>query len=178
MANSIWLNAGVTSPIFWPDGTAALPGAAFVSEPSSGLYRVSAGDISLQVLGVSRIEASTAASTLRAPDGGAYFNVQNGIAQVNSAALHMANASTAKWIFSAVSATDGQLVMTAGNTSLGVGLDVTTDAVLKIRTRAQSAYATVDALGYKVGGVAGVAAFGPSVVTSITVVNGLITAIS
>lgn len=37
--------------------------------------------------------------------------------------------------------------------------------------------ATLDAAGYQVGGVAG-ASFGPGAVTSITVVNGLITAIS
>ncbi len=37
---------------------------------------------------------------------------------------------------------------------------------------------TMDATAYKVGGVSGVANFGPSVVTSITVVGGIITAIS
>jgi hypothetical protein len=59
--------------------------------------------------------------------------------------------------------------------SAGVGFDFATDAVLKIRTRAQSAYATVDALGYSVGGVAG-ASKGAGPVTSITVVNGIVTA--
>ncbi len=54
---------------------------------------------------------------------------------------------------------------------------MTTDAVLKVRTMAHGAYATVDALGYSVGGVAG-ASKGAGAVTSITVVNGLVTAIS
>jgi hypothetical protein len=53
-----------------------------------------------------------------------------------------------------VSPADGQVnVKNNGNTS-GVGLDVATDAVLKVRTRAQTGYATVDALGYRVSGVA------------------------
>jgi hypothetical protein len=73
---------------------------------------------------------------------------------------------------------DAQLNCENFAASLGVGLDFATDAVLKIRTRAQTGYATIDALGYKVSGVAGVATFGPSAVASITVVNGLITAIS
>lgn len=59
----------------------------------------------------------------------------------------------------------------------GIGIDVGTDAVMKIRNRFHSVYATVDALGYSVGGVAGASkAAGP--VTSITVVNGIVTAIS
>ncbi len=73
---------------------------------------------------------------------------------------------------------DGQLNVMTNVQTAGTGFDVATDAVLKIRTRAQTGYATVDALGYKVSGVAGVAAFGPSAVASITIVNGIVTAIS
>lgn len=61
--------------------------------------------------------------------------------------------------------------------SAGFGFDVATDAVMKVRTRAQTGYATVDALGYRASGVAGVS-FGPGPVSSITVVNGIVTAIS
>jgi len=72
---------------------------------------------------------------------------------------------------------DAQVNVTNNAQGAGVGFDVATDATLKIRTRAQSGYATVDALGYSVSGVAGASkAAGP--VTSITVVNGLVTAIS
>ncbi len=73
---------------------------------------------------------------------------------------------------------DAQINLANFATSLGVGLDFATDAILKVRTRAQTGYATVDALGYKVSGVAGVATFGPAAVASITVTNGLIVAIS
>jgi hypothetical protein len=61
--------------------------------------------------------------------------------------------------------------------TVGFGLDGATNNVMKVRTRAQTGYATVDALGYSVSGVAGASkAAGP--VTSITVVNGIVTAIS
>lgn len=73
---------------------------------------------------------------------------------------------------------DSQINLTNNAASIGVGFDVASDAVLKVRTRAQSAYAQVDALGYSTGGVAGVTTFGPAGVTSITVKGGIITAIS
>ncbi len=72
---------------------------------------------------------------------------------------------------------DGQLNFTTNAISAGVGLDVTTDALLKVRTRAQTGYATIDCLGLKASGAAG-ATYGPGVVTSITVVNGIVTACS
>ncbi len=64
-----------------------------------------------------------------------------------------------------------------GAQTAGVGLDVATDTILKIRTTAQTGYATIDCLGYKASGVAG-ANFGPSAVASLTVVNGIVTAAS
>ena len=48
---------------------------------------------------------------------------------------------------------DGQVVLRDAALTAGVGLDVATDAVLKVRTRAQSAYATVDALAFQRAGV-------------------------
>lgn len=72
---------------------------------------------------------------------------------------------------------DGQLNLRNSGNSAGVGLDVATDAVLKVRTRAQSAYATLDCLGLKASGAAGVS-FGPAHPASITIVNGIVTACS
>jgi hypothetical protein len=70
-----------------------------------------------------------------------------------------------------------QLNLTNQAQNVGVGLDILTDAILKVRTRAQTGYATVDALAYSVSGVAGASKVaGP--VTSITVVNGIVTACS
>ena len=46
----------------------------------------------------------------------------------------------------------GQLNFTNNANDTGVGLDFAVDAVLKLRTRAQSAYATMDALAYQTGG--------------------------
>lgn len=72
---------------------------------------------------------------------------------------------------------NGQVNLTNFAASAGAGLDVATDGVLKVRTRAQNAYAQVDALGYSVSGVAG-ASKAAGAVASITVVNGIVTAIS
>jgi hypothetical protein len=72
---------------------------------------------------------------------------------------------------------NGQINFNQEDSSTGTGIDVNTDAVMKIRTRAQTGYATLDCLGLKASGVAG-ASFGPGAVTSITVVNGIVTAIS
>lgn len=70
---------------------------------------------------------------------------------------------------------DGQINWTNNAASAGVGFDFATDAILKIRTRAQSAYATIDALAYRASGVAGVD-FGPGLPTSLTIVKGIVTA--
>ncbi len=53
-----------------------------------------------------------------------------------------------------VSPADGQINFTNNATTIGAGFDFGTDAILKIRTRAQTGYATLDALGYRVSGVA------------------------
>lgn len=47
---------------------------------------------------------------------------------------------------------DAQLNIQNAAASAGAGFDVSTDAVLKVRVRAQNAYATVDALAFQTGG--------------------------
>jgi len=71
---------------------------------------------------------------------------------------------------------DGQANLTNQAQSAGVGFDFATDAIFKVRTRAQTGYATVDALAYQASGVAGISFSGA--VTNITVVNGIVTAAS
>jgi len=70
---------------------------------------------------------------------------------------------------------DGKWLLRNNAGSGGFGLDATVADVFRVRTRAHTGYATVDALGYSVSGVAGASkTAGP--VTSITVVNGIVTA--
>lgn len=76
------------------DGTAAAPALSFLSETGSGLYRVGAGDVSLNVLGVSRVEAGATFTDIKAPDAGAYLRVANGVVAVNSASFAL-NANVA-----------------------------------------------------------------------------------
>lgn len=69
---------------------------------------------------------------------------------------------------------NAQLNLTNFAGSAGIGFDVSTDAVLKIRTRAQTGYGTIDCLGLKASGTAGFnGTVGP--VATITVVNGIVT---
>lgn len=72
--------------------------------------------------------------------------------------------------------TNGQINFTNAAQTAGAGFDFGTDAILKVRTRAQTGYATIDALAYQASGVAGVSFSGA--ITNLTVVNGIVTAAS
>lgn len=105
--NSIFLYPGMGSfgpggsfspsgPTLAPDGTIALPAYSFANEPSSGWYRGAAGDVRLSVLGVNRIVANPTSTAINGPDGGAYFGIFNGFAQVNSAYINMASSGVSR----------------------------------------------------------------------------------
>ncbi len=100
------------------------------------------------------------------------------VAGVSSSSTVSATAFRVTSKFAFVAPADGQLGFSNTAITSGVGVDVNTNGVLKVRTTAQTGYATVDALGYSVSGVAGVTTFGPAAVASITVKGGIITAIS
>jgi hypothetical protein len=72
---------------------------------------------------------------------------------------------------------DGEMNVTNNAATAGVGFDFATDAVLKIRTTAQTGYATIDALGYKAGGVAGISAVCSVAPTGVTYTGGIVTAL-
>lgn len=99
-------------------------------------------------------------------DVGGAFIAQNGV--ISPAVQFSPGGSTILGL------TDGQFTIVTSAEDHGVTLQVASDK-LAVRTIADDAYATVDALGYQVGGVSG-ANFGPGLATSITVVNGLVTA--
>lgn len=163
MASSIFLQPGFFSIV---GGTAVLAGG--ITIPIANKYGFA---------GVANgMDLTATATVLRPPDGGQYFYVSNGVVSINSATLSMGVGTAALVVFGVPTST-GLGTLLNGDQSAGIGFDLTTDALLKIRTRAQTGYATVDCLGLKASGVAG-ASFGPSAVASITVVNGIITAIS
>ncbi len=89
---------------------------------------------------------------LLSPDAGAYFYVGNGSVFFNSTYIALANAGTPKFTIQPVSTSDGQIIITNGNATTGVGLDVATDAVLKIRTRAQTSDASISTLNHLASG--------------------------
>lgn len=155
-----------------PSGTTASPSYAFSSEPSSGWYRKAAGNIALSVLGVDRINADPTSSFVRGPDGGAYFIVTGGGSgvAVNSCPFVFSNGGTPKFIFGQVGATDAQVTITNGSATTGVGLDVSTDALLKIRTRAQTGDASVSALLLQV--MTAIVAAGGGAAPTFTTIGG------
>lgn len=147
----------ITGPIFsgvssFADGLVGTPAITFTADADTGLYRVGANSVGVTANGTLAMTINT-----------------TGLVIPGTLAF------TAKSVVS--SPADGQLNVTNAAATAGVGFDLSTDGVCKLRTRAQSAYATLDALAYKVSGTAG-ADFGPGAVTSITVVKGIVTAIS
>ena len=60
-------------------------------------------------------------------------------------------------------ASDGKFQLFNNGETAGIGLDVATDAVLKVRTTAHSAYAAIDAGDVKTGGVLSLSATAPTI---------------
>lgn len=111
---------------------------------------------------------------------GSVFNVQtNGTV---SASGSFVPGQTASFVWSTrsrmTSPADGQINWTTNNSATGVGFDFGTDAVLKLRTRAQTGYATLDLLGLKSSGAAGASGTSTPGTGTVTVVNGIVTAIT
>ncbi len=158
MANSVWIGpfgisnngSGIvfSSPGLFPDGSTSTPSVAFSASPTTGIFRSAAGGIGLTF-----------------------------------------NQYTYGFFGSALSILQGVPVAWTSSSNVDGGTDTgisrISAGVLGIGTGAQGSFAgtlkvdTVNAVtAYQANGTPGVATFGPSVVTSITVKNGLVTAIS
>lgn len=122
------------------------------------------------------IALNAGATAVQASDGGNYFYVAAGVVTINSALLALASGGTAAANLSN-GGVSGQFNMLNAGSTAGIGVDVATDAVFKLRTRAQTGYATLDCLGLKSSGAAGASGTG-TVLTALTVVNGIVTAIT
>ena len=173
MANSIFLSSfgtisGATInpslPIAFPDGVVGAPAVTWANDTTSGWYRAGASDFRYSLGGADQIKITSGLFSML---------VSGGQIQVPSNASFSWSATG----FLTAGGSTGTFLWRNAALTAGVGLDVNTDAVLKVRATSLAAYATVDALGYKVSGTAG-ANFGPSAVASLTIVNGLVTAAS
>jgi hypothetical protein len=113
--------------VYGGDGTALLPEFSFTSEATLGFWRSAAAQITLQ---------------------GAFTST--GFSRTNTDFLFANPAGTLNWSARAVIASpaNSQLNITNQLQTIGVGLDVATDATLKIRTRAQTGDAAVTASSY------------------------------
>jgi hypothetical protein len=177
VANSIFIGQLASSsggtinpslPIAFPDGAINAPSITFANETTLGFFRAGSGIVDLSINSYSALTPMARfQGNIGLIMGGGVF-----IAYCTAAGA----GSTATFVTRSVGA--GQFNMSATVTeAAGTGFDVSTDAVLKIRTRAQTGYATIDCLGLKASGSAG-ANFGPSAVASLTIVNGIVTAAS
>lgn len=152
--NGTWANSNITALQALAAGSSGAPSLAFSAEPTLGIWRQQAGIMVVQgSLTVSGTFTGNANVNCATTGGFLWGSTRNRMTAPADGQINFAN-----------------LALTSG-----VGFDFSTDTVLKIRTRAQTGYATVDALGYSVSGVAG-ASKGAGAVTSITVVNGIVTA--
>ncbi len=147
MASSVFLMSPGLS-ILYPDGNQAGPAIAFASETTLGFYRSGTGTIGL------------AGGTLVLTGGG-----------IRVPAANVLGWSSSTLMFPPA---DGQMNIANAGQTAGVGFDFATDALLKLRTRAQTGYATLDVLGLKASGAAGANGTG-TVVSQLTVVNGIVT---
>lgn len=82
-----------------------------------------------------------------ASDGGSYLYTDPGSVTVNSAALAFAAGTVNKFVIAGISAT-GQASFLNGAQTVGVGIDVATDAIFRVRTRAQTGDAATEAAFY------------------------------
>lgn len=151
-------------PGAFPDGLVGAPSITFANELTSGLYRQGAGNLRFTIAGADVI------------------NISNGLLSVltSGGQIQVPSNASFSWAgtgFLTAGGSTGTFLWRNVALTAGIGLDVNTDAVLKVRATSLAAYATVDCLGLKASGVAG-ATFGPSVLTSITIVNGIVTAAS
>lgn len=78
-----------------------------------------------------------------ASDGGGYLYTDPGSVTINSAVLKFAAATVTQFAIGGIGVS-GQATLLNGAQTAGIGIDVATDATLKIRTRAQTGYGTVD----------------------------------
>ncbi len=170
MANSVWIslfsNVQFSGQQIGPAASnIAVPPFTFVGDLTTGYASASVGQLDLVTAGSSRLSISSAAATF---GGGVPILGSNDI-RAGAANFIYFNGRGA---FS--SPADSQINLTNNQASIGVGIDVGTDTILKVRTRAQTGYATLDCLGLKASGVAGASGTGTTV-SQLTVVNGIVT---
>jgi hypothetical protein len=130
------IGAGLNSafaPYIGPSGTAL----GSITIPAVSSYGFAGSSNAIKLTGT--------ATCVTGPDGGCYFYVTNGQVTVNSANIALASGGSLYSLISLPSASVGLFNLTNAANTAGVGLDVSTDTLMKIRTRAQTGDASVSA---------------------------------
>lgn len=155
----------------FPDANATILTSANVVTPAQGgtgvtsytvgdlLYASAAGVLS-KLAGVATGQVLVSGGVATAPAWSATPTVTSLALTGDLIAQHDINIVNTRFIYWLTrtlfsSPADGQLNVSNNAASAGVGFDVATDTVFKVRTRAQSGYGTVDALEYRINGGAG-----------------------
>ncbi len=167
MANSVWIGP---FGLGFNGSTVFVNAASGIEIPSTGVYAWS-----------STADPTAAADTGISRTTGGALAIGNGTQGNTSGSIVLGSLQISVGGFLGFfgraqfqSPADSQFNVLNNAGSVGSGLDVATDAVLKVRTRAQTGYATVDCLGLKASGVAGASGTGTTV-SQLTVVNGIVT---
>lgn len=184
MANSVWIGWLGTAQVTTTGDDIVFPGSALFLD---GIM-LGATDVRLSRSGANAMGLGGATGVVLDWSINGYLQVRNRAGNAPAAisgSVIVANSGiyAASFTFGAAgnlttltSPANGQMNATNNAGTAGVGVDVNTDGVLKVRTRAQTGYATVDALAYQASGTPGVSFSGA--ITNITVVNGIVTAAS
>lgn len=178
------VSIGAGSTALFASGTAAAPSISFSANSNRGFFNDTVNNaIGIAVAGTQSgfldgtgfrlgvtttsgggiVLSSTNVQILDNAGGARFFIASGGPVVVNSAALQIASAGTAKYSFQLIGTTDGQIFIGNGAGSAGVGFDVATDGTLKLRNKTATAGTGNLDIGAKITAYNGVATTGQGV---------------
>lgn len=98
---------GITAPVLFADGTEALPGIAFASQPSTGIWKPADGEIAISLAGVEKARFGTE------------FEIQTDLRLQDSGKVYLSKSSNLDYIDSALWTGFSGSVQTVENTGAG-----------------------------------------------------------
>lgn len=167
---------GMTAPLLIADGTAALPAYSWTNEPSSGFYRIGAGNIGLSVLNRLTWNMTSAGNmTIAAPSSGTVLAL-GGIAATATTGLSLTGSTTGLSQF-VITSTAGSLKL---GTESSVGAAIATgtsgyDSVLTTANATQLWLGTNGAGRLSIGTTGAVVIVAPSSGTALSVTGSAAT---
>lgn len=123
---------GMTAALLGTDGTQALPAYSFTNEPSSGFYRIGAGNIGLSVLNRLTWNVTSAGNmTINAPSSGTAF-ILNGVAGGSPLLINSGSEGSAFYTNQVAGVTRGYLGVGSGIGATATNFGVRSEAGLSL----------------------------------------------